>query len=785
MFHLERARHVTRDCGILAPALPAFRIALYGAVAGEQGLVNGIVLRSVLLSGCSLTLAASGGSAHGIALQTMAPPLPDAVSTDVNSDLVQFSADQLTYDIDQDVVTADGEVRMQRDDSRLRADKVVWNRKSGQVRASGDVAVTNAQGDTAYGDSIDLTDTLKDGLVENMLVVLSKGGRLAADSGTRAGNGTLNLRHAAYTPCAVQTGGGCPKDPSWKVTAVRVTYLPERQRIYFDGARFHLFGLPGLPLPKFSYPVGDASDSGLLAPDIRLSRTNGLEIAAPYYIRLAPNRGITITPHIYTSVLPMLETRYEQLDQSGAFRLTGYLTQSRRSDDLNSLDPVSTERAVRGYVDGVARYQFTPEFDLSGSLRIASDRTFLRRYNISRDDRLRSTAKLEHIDRNSYFAVEGWYVQTLRVNDSQGLQPIAVPQIDYRRYFNDGITGGRFGLQVNSLALTRPDGQDTQRAFASLRWDLRRYTDWGQQITLTGLARADAYHSDAIDNTPLVYRGISGFQTRAIGAAAIDVQWPLVGTLFGGAQRLTPEIQLVAVPGIDNRTVPNEDSRSVDLDTINLFSLNRFPGYDRFEDSSRVTYGINWAIDLPGLSIVSELGQSYRLNSRPTILYQGTGLSNRFSDIVGRTEVRYRDFVSVVAGYRLDKDNLSVRRNEIDATIGSRQSYVLLGYLRLNRNIMPAIEDLPNHEEARVAGRVAFGPFWSAFASAVVDLTDRKEDPLSQSDGFDPISQRVGVQYMDDCIRLGFSWRRYYNTAGDARAGNSYLLSLAFTGLGR
>ena len=758
------------------------------SVAGEQGLVYSIVLRSVLLAGCSLAsafLAASGGSAQGIQLHTTAPPVPDAAGADGNPDLVQFSADKLTYDIDQDVVTATGEVRMRRDDNRLRADQVIWNRKTGKVRATGRVAVINAQGDKAYGDSIDLTDTLRDGMVENMLVVLNKGGRLAADSGTRTDNGTLNLRHAAYTPCAVETADGCPKDPSWKVTAVRVTYRPERERIYFDGARFSLFGLPGLPLPKFSYPVGEGSDSGLLAPDVRLNRVNGLELAVPYYVRLAPNRGITVTPHVFTSVLPMLETQYEQLDQSGAFRITGFLTQSRRSDDLNSLDPSDSTMAVRGYLDGVARYQFTPGLSLSGSLRLTTDRTFLRRYDISRDDRLRSTAKLEHIDRNSYLAVEGWYVQTLRVNDSQGLQPIAVPQIDYRRRFDDRIAGGRFELQLNTVALTRLDGQDTQRAFASLRWDLRRYTNWGQQVTLTALARADAYHSDNVDSTPLVYRGVPGFQTRAIGAAAIDVRWPLVGALFGGTQRLTPEIQLVAVPGIDNRTVPNEDSRSVDLDTTNLFSLNRFPGYDRFEDSSRVTYGVNWALNLPGMSIVSELGQSYRLNARPTILYQGTGLSDRFSDIVGRTEIRYRDFVSLVARYRLDKDNFAIHRNEVDATIGSRQSYVLLGYLRLNRDIMPAIEDLQNHEEARLAGRVAVGRFWSAFASAVVDLTDRSEDPLSQADGFDPISHRIGVQYRDDCIRLGFAWRRYYNNTGDARAGNSYLLSLAFTGLGR
>jgi hypothetical protein len=144
---------------------------------------------------------------------------------------------------------------MERQGNRLRADTVVWNRKTGKVVASGNVAVTNPQGDVAYGDSINLTDTLKDGVVQNMLVVLEQGGRLAARQGTRQDNGTITLDHAAYTPCNVVDSSGCPKEPSWKITAVRVTYRPDKERIYYKGAEFHLFGL-AVPLPAFSNPVG-------------------------------------------------------------------------------------------------------------------------------------------------------------------------------------------------------------------------------------------------------------------------------------------------------------------------------------------------------------------------------------------------------------------------------------------------------------------------------------------------------------------------------------------------
>lgn len=713
------------------------------------------------------------------------PPPADAAPPPADPKQVQFSADTLEYDNNADVVTASGEVRMSRQGNRLRADKVVWDRKSGKVVATGNIAVTNPQGDIAYGDSIELTDSLKDGVVDNMLVVLERGGRLAAAQGTRSEDGTVNLSRAAYTPCAVVNSEGCPKEPTWKITAVRITYRPERERVYFAGGRFHLFGLPTIPLPKFSTPVGGDSDSGFLSPDIRFKNVNGLELVAPYYFRLAPNRGLTVTPHLFTSVLPMLQLQYDTLGTSGAFRLTGYATVSRRSDDFSTLRATGTETAFRGYLDGTARYQLTPNWTASGSVRVTSDRTFLRRYDISRDDRLRSTASIEHIDRDSYFAVTGWAAQTLRLADSQGLQPVAVPEIDYRRRFTE-LAGGTALVQLNTLALTRTDGQDTQRAFASLRWDLRRIAAGGQVLTLTGFARADAYSTrDTLATEVVSYRGLEGFRHRAIGAVAAELSWPLIGAIGRGTQRVTPRLQVVASPRLSNLTLPNEDARAVDLDTSNLFALNRFPGYDRFEDSTRATYGLEYALDLPGLRVDTVIGQSYRLNSRPTILPDGTGLSDRFSDIVGRTELRFQDIVSVTHRYRLDKDGLTFRRNELDATVGTRTSYALVGYLRLDRNIFPAIEDLQDREELRLAGRVQFKRFWSAFASVVIDLTDRAEDPLSLADGFDPVRHRVGVQFEDDCLRLGLTWRRDYQDTGDARAGNAFLLTLAFTNLGR
>ncbi len=111
-------------------------------------------------------------------------------------------------------------------------------------------SMMNPQGDKFIGDNVVLTDTLREGTVDNLLIVLESGGRIAASKGRRAGELTI-LDNAIYSPCPVTTETGCPRNPSWAITATRVTYDPEGRAGPFPGRtnadlRRHLAAASGL-----------------------------------------------------------------------------------------------------------------------------------------------------------------------------------------------------------------------------------------------------------------------------------------------------------------------------------------------------------------------------------------------------------------------------------------------------------------------------------------------------------------------------------------------------------
>ncbi len=702
--------------------------------------------------------------------------------------LIEFSADRVAYDGDADIVTASGAVRMVREGNYLAAEQVVWNRKTGEVRAQGDVVLLTPEGDKLVGQDVVLSDTLRDGTIENLLVILESGGRIAATRGSRAGDVTT-LENAIYSPCPVTTETGCPRNPSWAVTAARVVYDPKAQRVRFRGGRMQIFGVTLPLLPIFSLATGGAGGgiSGYLVPDISLSEGRGFEVALPYYHRIGPNRDLAVTPHLYTKLAPAVEAKYRELNRIGAYQLGGFITYGRieKMTELGEAEETG-EKGIRAYFEGNGKAQLDPLWSITGSFRVASDKTMTRRYDITRDDRLRNVINVERITPNSYISIAGWAFQGLRVDDVQKQIPIALPAIDARFRLDPPMFGGSLELQANSLAILRIDGQDTQRAFASARWDLRRLTSWGHELNLTAYARGDVYHTNNSASTPVpLYRGTDGWHARGIGALAADVKWPLVGELFGGFQRLTPRVQLVLTPPTENLDIPNEDARSVDLEDSNLFALNRFAGYDRWEDGSRITYGVDWSYDRPNLSVMTTVGQSYRISRKPGIFPEGTGLADRASDFVGRTRIRYGRLIDLTHRFRLDKDNLAVRRNEIDLTFGGEETYAQIGYLRLNRDIDETIEDLRDKEELRAAARIKFAKYWSVFGATVLDLTGKDEDPLAVSDGYEPVRHRLSIDYEDECIALGLAWRRDYERIGGFREGSTFSFHVSLKGISR
>lgn len=218
-----------------------------------QALDRRLRLARIAAASSALALFSTLGAQANAQEAPLSSPPGDESSVD---DVVRFEADKVRYDSNAEKVFAEGNVVLRHDVQTVRADNVTWDRNTGQILATGNIRFVDEDGNIVYTDQVELTDEFKAGAIEDLLVVLRTGGRLAAERGTRDEFGNMTLENAAYSGCAVEDSKGCPKKPSWEVTAARVYFDAKQKRVKYKGATLHMFGVPILPLPGLGPYLG-------------------------------------------------------------------------------------------------------------------------------------------------------------------------------------------------------------------------------------------------------------------------------------------------------------------------------------------------------------------------------------------------------------------------------------------------------------------------------------------------------------------------------------------------
>jgi LPS-assembly protein len=653
------------------------------------------------------------------------------------------------------------------------------------VEASGSVRIGDDRGNVLVADSVALSDDLRDGAIENLLLVLEDGGRMAARSGQRQDNRST-LESAVYSPCSViDDDTGCPQTPLWAVKAVRVRHDPGERRVYYTNARLEFLGVSVLALPRFSHPESSLRNlSGLLTPGLRVIQDLGLEISIPYYWSISPSQDLTATANIYTQEFPMVALQYRNLTELGPVRFTLRGTWSEGVAFGPDFEIVKTgQTGFRGMIEGNGRLTVGEDLSSTFALRLTSDPNFPGRYQITYDTRFRSLYALEKQQLNLYAGARAWYFQYLNPGVPTERIAQAVPLGDVSWTPDADPLGGRVTMSGNMLHIFRADGQDYQRFLGWSTWERSMLTKLGQRITFTGLLRSDLYLvQDAARADIPIYAGRDGTQGRFIPAASVNIEWPFAGKLGKGVQTIVPRLMFVGSARDVNADIPNEDSRAIELDDINLFAMNRFPGYDRWEGGARMVYGLSWNWSRRRIALSGDIGQSFRFEEPDPFIPDGTGLDSRLSDIVGRFSIQAGRLASMTQRLRLDKDTLEVRRSDLDVTVGSGRTFASAGYLRYNRDVV--IEDLPDQEEVRFGAQVALFRYWAVFGAMTIDLTSTGEDPLATGDGFQPIRSQAGFIYDDECFEVSFTWQRNYIDNLNAPRGNTFSFSINLKNLG-
>jgi len=749
------------------------------------------------------------------------PPKP-VTQRPANDGQMLVQANEVDYDYNNSRVSAVGNVQLFYNGTSVEADKVIYDQKTKRLHAEGNIRMTDIDGKITYADIMDLSDDYRDGFVDSLRVDTADATRMAATRADRSGGNYTVFENGVYTACAP-----CKDDPKkpplWQVKGARIIHNQTEKMLYFENAQLEFFGVPMAYLPYFSAPDPTVKrKSGFLTPGFSTNSTYGYGVEIPYYWAIAPDYDATINPRFMTQQGVLFQGEFRQRLLDGSYQIRAY--------GIDQLDPGAFagqpgDRQLRGGVETKGEFALNDKWVWGWEGVALSDYMLLSDYRLSVYKDLYnsfitlpteapSQLYLTGVGNRSYFDARTIYYLSLSGLQSQ--VPVVWPVIDYSNVINHSVLGGEVSYKTNFTNLTRdsvvydpinatsaaagtcvPTSADSARAIIPANCLMRgmpgTYTrfsgevDWrrsftdsaGEIWTPFASLRADAINAD-ISNQP----GVSNFlpvgdtqALRAMPTIGLEYRYPFINVQPWGTTTVEPIAQVIIRPNEPYAgKLPNEDAQSMTFDTSNLFSVDKFSGYDRVEGGGRANAGVQATTQFDrGGSVTAVFGQSYQLFGLNSFAVQDvtntavdSGLQTPKSDYVASLSYSPNRTYTIATRARFDQETGSIQRFEAEAKANFDRWSVSVLYG--DYAPQPDIGYLTRREGVLVSGSVKIASNWVATGAARWDLVANQ------------INQYVvGAGYVDDCFVLAANYVTsfsYATTTSPPILGHAFMLQI-------
>jgi LPS-assembly protein len=700
-----------------------------------------------------------------------------------------LTASELVYDQDSKTVTAVGGVQIHYGGYKLVAKRVEYNQATGRMTAIGDIEMIEPNGNRIYGDKVDVTDNFANGFIEALRIETTDNTRLAAESGQRVNGDEMILNKGVYTACEP-----CKEHPErpplWQIKAERVIQNGKTRTVRLEQARFELFGAPIAFLPVLEVPDPSVKrKSGFLFPRMSTAENLGFGLSIPYYQTLGPHMDATLTATGYTTQGGMLEAEFRQRFELGehTLRLAG-IEQLRPSAFTAGTSDAEVDQ--RGLVQSKADFKINPRWSFGWDVMIQSDNNFARTYSLDGlDDPVRTNQiYLTGLGRRNSFDLRSFYFDVQDAdptNDAEKEQAVVHPVFDYTYYHPDSVLGGQLSITTNFTSLSRTDtdrynvleGTRVADRFAGLAGTYNRMSteaEWKRTFIMPGglvMTPLAALRGDGIQNSMndpwAVYPGnyhSASTATRSMVTAGLEARYPILMTTANSSHVFEPIVQLFARPDEQLAgALPNEDAQSFVFDASNLFSRDKFSGFDRIEGGTRANIGARYTGTFDaGYTLRGVFGQSFLLDGKnsfdtPDLVYAGadSGLETWRSDYVGAMGIELPMGVSLAFGGRLDEKTLDVRRS--DVTVGYFSSWLQTEVTYSQIAAQPLYGFPTDNNEIQTTSGIKFKENWTLYGATTWDIDDSV------------LTRRgIGIAYDDSCTVISLAFTQTRDVADEA-----------------
>ncbi|WP_457646536.1 LPS-assembly protein LptD [Profundibacter sp.] len=655
----------------------------------------------------------------------------------------------------KDTLTAEGHVEILYGATRIKASRIIYSGTDGSLQIDGPITLIDGEEILILANSAQMDGDLRNGILRGARMVLNQQVQLAAAEINRVDGRYTQLYKTVASSCQVCANNPVPL---WQIRARRIIHDQLERQLYFDDAVLQVAGVPVFYLPRLRLPDPTLKRAtGFLVPTFKSTSKLGWGIKVPYFIKLGDHADITLTPYLSSSTTTM-ELRFRRAFRTGDISFDSTFTH----DDLRPGQD-------RGYFFGKGRFDLPRDFVLKFNIETSSDRDYLLDYGYSNKDRLESGIELARARRDELIVAEALHYHSLRSTENNDTLPTVVGNLVYHRRYHPDSIGGELGLRFDAhshyrtSSLAGDSGRDLTRASFRLDWK-RNWTLRNGMVTgILGEVNADYYKIE--QGLPGEFNG-----THITPAAMVELRWPFVKTTrLGASHVIEPVVQLVWTD-TNSVNIPDEDSRLVEFDQANLFSLSRFPGADLYERGLRANVGVTWTrYDPTGWSLGLTVGRIFREKDLGQF-QASTGLSGQNSDWLAAVQLQLRNNLTLTNRSIFD-NKFNFAKNETRLTWQTAKLGLGTSFIWMEAE---PYENRPNDtSEWTFDAAYKLAPNWTG-----------KMDWRYDFNAGEAAYAGVGLEYRSECVKIDLSLSRRFTSSGSLTPTTDFGLTVSLTGFG-
>ena len=589
-----------------------------------------------------------------------------------SNDAFYLTAESISNDRKKNIFTASGKVNIKFGKTKLKADKVIYDRVNSDVLAQGNVIIFYENGDVLYADKAKLNENLRSGFIKNIGVLLSNDARLAASSAISQDDKNQTVyKNVLFTNCRTCEKNN-KKEILWRLKAKKAKHLKRSKIILYESVYLEFYKIPVLYVPIFYHPDPSVkSKTGLLTPKVSNSSVFGTVYNQPIFFNISNTANLTVNTKFSSKEGFLIGNDYNKISSTSELKLKSSFT---RGSKARINEP--TKKEFRGHLDLKYYNRVDKNILIGANIKRASDKSYLAKYGFSEGDSvLNQNIFLESGNLYKKMSLDIFKFQSLSQEYTTSNLPFIRPYLNFSwNNLNNNKRKRNYNNKLTINSITRTNKQNVDNINFETNNSKSYMFNNGLLLRNLNLLNIGLYAKNATSNNKSLI--------KAFPQTGLSLEYPLIENRKKSTLLLEPKAQLFLSPDdYKNYKIRNEDSLDVDLSSSNLYSTNRYSGYDRVESGIRANYGILLEnINSNRNNFSAFIGQAFN-NNKQQLFNKFSGFGNKTSEMVGNILFKSNNY-NLNYDFRFDEE-LRLNRNTLESNINLDSMSYNISYIQL------------------------------------------------------------------------------------------------------